>query len=102
MHPAIAFELPTPFLGVSSSKLTQYLVGPETSVLQYLTGIIDGKIGRVSNGLLPELDIQSCLVHRELARYAVHDELESSLFAISHGSLGAHKIIVDNEYNITG
>ncbi|CAJ2502268.1 Uu.00g096620.m01.CDS01 [Anthostomella pinea] len=50
---------------------------PGTSATRYLTDIVDGKIERFKRGDLPELDLQSCLLHREL-------------------------IIVDHEYNITG
>ncbi|CAJ2505491.1 Uu.00g128850.m01.CDS01 [Anthostomella pinea] len=56
---------------------------------------------RGRDGDLPELNLPSCVRHRELVPRVVHETLESSLFAISHGNLAAHKII-DHEYNITG
>ncbi|POR34217.1 Uncharacterized protein TPAR_05583 [Tolypocladium paradoxum] len=75
---------------------------PGTSTRTYLTDIIDGKIMRVADGKLPELDYRSCFIHRALARYVIDDALETPLFAISHDNLAAHKIIIDQEYNITG
>ncbi|KND91585.1 hypothetical protein TOPH_03821 [Tolypocladium ophioglossoides CBS 100239] len=75
---------------------------PGTSTRRYLTAIIDGKIKRVASGELPELDYRSCFMLRALARYVADDALETSLFAMSHDNLAAHKIIIDQEYNITG
>ncbi|KAK7422652.1 hypothetical protein QQX98_001440 [Neonectria punicea] len=75
---------------------------PGTSTREYLSDIIAGKIGRVSDGSLPELDTRSCLVQRALLPYAVHEGLQEPFFAIEHGHLAPHKIIVDSEHNITG
>ncbi|KAK7422038.1 hypothetical protein QQZ08_009687 [Neonectria magnoliae] len=75
---------------------------PGTTTREYLSDIIAGKIGRASNGSLPELDIRSCLVQRALLPYAVHEGLQEPFFAIEHGHLAPHKIIVDSEHNITG
>lgn len=54
------------------------------------------------NGQLPEADLRSYFVHRILARHAVDDAFDQSTFAVSHGNLKAHKIIVDDEGNIAG
>ncbi|KAM0285964.1 hypothetical protein ACHAQH_001152 [Verticillium albo-atrum] len=76
---------------------------PATSTRGYLTDVINSKIERVAQGSLPaELDVRSCLVQRALVPYVVHEGLEESFFAIAHGNLASHKIIVDGEYNITG
>ncbi|KAH9883978.1 hypothetical protein F4778DRAFT_764242 [Xylariomycetidae sp. FL2044] len=77
---------------------------PDSSTLRYLHQAIDGQIHRVASGEL-HLDPKSCLVHRALAWHAVlHQEQdpESSMIAITHNNLAAHKIIVDEDHNITG
>ena len=81
---------------------TNIRIGSGTSVARYLTDYIDHGIARVQNGQLPQIEISDCFSHRALVRYAVRDAAESSMFAISHGNLAAHKIIVDENYNITG
>ncbi|KAL6849643.1 hypothetical protein ACO1O0_009186 [Amphichorda felina] len=73
---------------------------PGTSTQKYFTDIIDGQIARVLTGKLPELDLRSCFVHRALVRHVFPDETTS--FAVSHGNLAAHKIIIDHDYNIKG
>ncbi|KAH8198648.1 hypothetical protein TruAng_007189 [Truncatella angustata] len=72
------------------------------SALKYLQDIVDGRIQRVIDGQLPELDTRSCFVHRALLRHAVSNDLDASLSVIVHGNLAPHKIIIDEELNIKG
>lgn len=75
-----------------------------SSTLKFLTGIIDGKIGRVAEGKLPYLDLRSCFVHRALVRHAVDSEIDaasSSMTAITHGNLTSKDIMVDDDLNVT-
>ena len=74
--------------------------GSGTSAVKYLTSAIDRKIMRVATGKQSEFELPDCFMQRALVRYAVHDALESSLFAISHGDLAAQNIIVNSAYNI--
>ncbi|KAL2128746.1 hypothetical protein VTI74DRAFT_8703 [Chaetomium olivicolor] len=76
----------------------------DASTLSFLTGIVDGKIVRAATDKEPPFNVRDCFVHRALVRHAVDPSLGSdpSIFSVSHESLAAHSIIVDQEYNITG
>ncbi|KAK8127788.1 hypothetical protein PG984_008896 [Apiospora sp. TS-2023a] len=80
-------------------------ISSSSSTLDYLTRIIDGRIGRVANGKLPHLDLRACFVHRALVRHAVDTEIDiasSSMTAITHGNLTSKDIMVDDDLNIRG
>lgn len=98
MHPGITFDsCRTCTCTCISANL---VAGPGTSTQKYLTDIIDGQIARLLTGKLRELNLRSCFVHRALVHHVFPDE--TALFAVSHGNLAAHKIIIDHDYNITG
>ncbi|KAK8080359.1 hypothetical protein PG997_008177 [Apiospora hydei] len=85
-------------------KPTESNASSSSSALEFLTGIIDGKIGRVAEGKIPQLDPRSCFVHRALVQH-VDSEIDISLppmTAITHWNLTSRDIMVDDEFNITG
>lgn len=69
---------------------------------KYFERIIDNKVYRVHSGLLPEINVQDCIIQKQLLSTILRPELENAPYAIEHGDLSCRNIIVDSEYNITG
>lgn len=65
------------------------------------TRIINNKIHRVRNGLLPEITEQDCLEQKSLLSDVLIPELDDAPFAMDHGDLSPQNILVDSEYNVT-
>ncbi|KAK3938555.1 kinase-like domain-containing protein [Diplogelasinospora grovesii] len=72
------------------------------SASEFFERMIDGKLGRVRSGSLPELAEQDVHDQKALLPKVLYPWLENAPFAIDHGDLRANNIIVDADHNITG
>ncbi|KAK2802082.1 hypothetical protein FQN51_004992 [Onygenales sp. PD_10] len=69
---------------------------------EYFSRIIENKIRRVRNGLLPEISEQDCFDQRNILSDVLLPELDNAPFTMDHGDLSPQNILVDSELNVTG
>ncbi|KAK2791821.1 hypothetical protein FQN52_004504 [Onygenales sp. PD_12] len=69
---------------------------------EHFSRIIENKIRRVRNGLLPEISEQDCFDQRNILSDVLLPELDNAPFTMDHGDLSPQNILVDSELNVTG
>ncbi|KAK2805082.1 hypothetical protein FQN50_006327 [Emmonsiellopsis sp. PD_5] len=69
---------------------------------EHFSRIIENKIRRVHNGLLPGISEQDCFDQRNILSDVLLPKLDNAPFAMDHGDLSPQNILVDSEFNVTG